>query len=838
MNYLKQGILLGGTLLMVSACNEAQWEGPEGRGGIALHLTASGDVTESRRVSRAPEDAPFTLPDVADFSISLTKIDNSYSRTWEKLADFEAENGFPSGAYTLRAFYGDIENEGVESPCFEGTAEVSVLEGRETEASLTAHLANTMVSVDYTEAARGYFRNFTATLHSEGHAYVDVPSDEKRPVFLVPGDVSMTVDFTDVDGRTAKVRAASFTALPAHHYHLTVDVNGGNVGDAVLTVNFDELLEVEDVEIDLTEELFTTKAPLITPEGFTDSETLGVLANSMPDAPVKMSVLAYGGLASARLTLESTTMSFPTGNEVELVGASSALQSQLSSLGIEGMGFFRNPDRMAVLDLSRFPLCLPEGRHSATLVVTDAVGRVSDPVNVVFDSSPVSVEARPTLALFGAEETTIEVEYNGKNPGEAITFEVQNEYGTYEPAAVLGWEELPATRALAARRYAARVSVPATTRDAILYRMYFNGSMVQEISVPVTYPEYTISTDPMATNLRIKVAAGESSITYAVTNALRVFISGGGDTKVSRSPSEGMITVKGLTPGTAYHADVTLRGGDNPAKDFSLDFATEAADDVPNGDFSTMGDPLQIGGLKVGGSYRVSPADYHHTSSIDVAQPSGWASINAKTAWSGASNKNTWFIVPSTMASDGAVTLRSVAYDHNGTEPSRSGGAFNTKYYCENAPGTIASRAAGELFLGSYAFDGSESRKDGIPFASRPASVSFDYSYAPVGQETGEVTVWVADASGNMLDRQTRTLAASGSMTAVTVPLSYAFGTKAATLYVGFRSTAGDNITVNIPSGSALNEGQGLGNKTIAANSYKALATGSRLVVDNVKLNY
>lgn len=837
MNYLKKGILLACPLLLMTACNESQWEGPTGQGGIRLNLRASDAVTEARPQTRA--ESPFTLPDVADFSVSLVKIDNSYSRTWATLADFEAEAGFPAGAYTMRAYYGNIEEEGFEKPYFEGVTEVSVLDGREAEVELTATLGNTMVSIEYTEAARKYFSYFTAKLHSEGHGYVEVASDETRPVFLVPGDVSMTVDFKDIDGRGTQVRAASFTALPAHHYHLTVDVNGGNVGDAVLSVEFDDLLEVEDVEIELTEELFTTKAPLVTPEGFADGETLDVPEMSSADGTVKMNVLAYGGLASAKLTLETTGAPFPFGNEVELIGASEAVQSRLAEYGIKGMGFFRNPDRMAALDLTDFPRHLGSGRHSAALVVTDAMGRVSEPVRVTFDSSPITVEAHPTLALFGAEETTIQVEYNGKDPETSITFEVQNEYGTYEPAPALSWEELPASRALAPRTYAVRLRVPETTRDAILYRMYFHGALVGEISVPVTYPEYSIEADPLATSVRVKVTAENSEMMYAVANALRVFVSGGGNLSVSRDPSAGMVTVKGLTPGTSYHADFTLRGGNDPEKEKGLDFVTEVAADVPNGDFSGTSETVSFSGVQVGGSYRVSPVDYTIKSSITASEPTGWASVNQKTAYSGASNKNTWFIVPSTMAENGMVRLRSVAYDHNGTTPTRSGGTFNTTYYCTNAPASIASRAAGELFLGTYSFTGTESRENGIAFSSRPSSLSFQYTYAPYGSEQGEVTVWVADASGNVLASRTETLSAASSLTEKTVSLGdYPFGKKAVRLYVGFRSTSGDNIGVNIPSGGALNEGQGLGNKTIAANTYHALATGSELKVDNVKLNY
>jgi hypothetical protein len=72
---------------------------------------------------------------------------------------------------------------------------------------------------------------------------------------------------------------------------------------------------------------------------------------------------------------------------------------------------------------------------------------------------------------------------------------------------------------------------------------------------------------------------------------------------------------------------------------------------------------------------------------------------------------------------------------------------------------------------------------------------------------------------------------------------AYAFGSKAAKIQVGFRSTAkGTTPTVTIPTGSALKEsGVSLNTNyyyTLSANTYHALATGSVLTLDNVKLNY
>ena len=61
---------------------------------------------------------------------------------------------------------------------------------------------------------------------------------------------------------------------------------------------------------------------------------------------------------------------------------------------------------------------------------------------------------------------------------------------------------------------------------------------------------------------------------------------------------------------------------------------------------------------------------------------------------------------------------------------------------------------------------------------------------------------------------------------------------KAASVQIRFRSSTAAVPPIQIPTGSALNEHQGLGNKTIDANAYHAVATGSVLEIDNVHLGY
>ena len=224
--------------------------------------------------------------------------------------------------------------------------------------------------------------------------------------------------------------------------------------------------------------------------------------------------------------------------------------------------------------------------------------------------------------------------------------------------------------------------------------------------------------------------------------------------------------------------------------------------------------------------------------------PEGWATVNSRTCFEGSQNRNTWFMVPSTMASSGEVLLRSVAYDHNGTDPALDDHELNPRAkYSRNAPASFSSYAAGELFLGTYSYTSSgENRVDGVSFSTRPSSISFQYRYVPANNEVAEMTVSVLDSRGTVIASGRLDLAAASSNQTKSVALTYSaasFGKKAATLRVGFKSTKGSNVSAPVPSDLAdVTNWTSLSGQNIPTNQYKSLCVGSKLWISNVHLGY
>lgn len=842
-----QALLLSAVAFGMCACSADTPWGNGGEGKIALRLTASADVKDAIPVLRS---APaLEAPSTSDFSVSLTNLVTSEVRKWDKLEDFNNQSNFPTGSYTLTAYYGDPDEEGFEKPYFTGSADIQVLEGRQTDVNITASLAHTMVSVEYSDRFREYFRDYAVTAHSEGHSYVEFNKNELRPAFLIPGEVSLAVNVTNPSGKTATIQPAAFPAAPKYHYHLTFDVNTPPTGDAQLQIIFDDNLTQEDVTIDLTEELFSSPAPSVSPSGFADGQTLELLSGMSSSTPLLFNVIARGGIASARLSISGDGLTLPFGNEVELVNASQEVQSQLESYGIMARGFFKNPETMGIVDVTGLASHLPDGgKYNVSLVVKDPYTRVSEPASLNISTVPVEIVATPGSAIFNSGRATVNVSYNGLEPEKNIFFKALSKAGVYKDCEVLSVTEGADTRSFEVKNYIFVLTIPDTDRAAIPLKLYFGNQEKQSLNVEVVVPQYTIQVDAFAKFANVKVVPENDSDLASIVSV--VHLATGNEelpeSSVHRNPDSGIISIYDLIPGKEYSLKDCLTSFDASTARRTT-FSTEADTDVPNGDFSQISPDINMTNIQVGGEYTgtaFSNPKYHYTSDIVRSIPAGWSSINAKTCWTGASNLNTWFCVPSTYVENGIATIRSVGFNHAGSTPGVD--KTTVRYYNANVPAFADSnKVAGELFLGEYSFNGSEQRNEGKTFTSRPRSLSFEYSYNSLNGEKGRVVVEVLDASGNAIAAGSSELEATGSMTVRTIPLSgYSFGSRAAQVKIKFISSNAGVPAINIPSGDDLNEyklngiGNGLKNNHLSANSYHAFASGSELKVTKVKFNY
>lgn len=831
--------------------------GEGGQGAIILQLSADGKVTNALPQTKAEEETLlFELPSVEDFSIRLEKTDGSFSKDYPTVEHFKKETGFPTGAYKLTALYGDPREMRFGIPAFYGSTDLVVLEGQTTAATVTATVAHALISIDYTDEFKNYLHDYSAEVHSDGYGYLAITEDAEGVACVVPGNVKIAVEFTNPQNQTVKLQPAEFEALAGHHYHIVMNVNGGEVGDAQLQITFDNSLTREEVLIDLTEELFTSPAPTVKAVGFDNNADLEFLSGEAPEGQLRFNVISHGGLKEVNLSLNGTDASGKSfvpafGNELNLVNAPANAQNQLAQLGIDCKGLFNNPDKMAIVDFSSLPGKMAPGSYEISLSAKDSYSRVSDPVTFRFTAVAPTLEATGLTAIAGLNEGTVSVSYNGSHPDTDITFKAQNKMGVWVDAKVLGIIESAKTRALPVNNYVFTIQLPDTEHSPMNVKVYLYGEEKQTVTLDIEQPQYSLSADGFAGKVLVKVSASDEQLPLITAN-LNFFEEGVkiADDRIRRNVEDGFITISGFNPS---ESDANLNsytlyssfGSKVDSNSKSVGFTTEVASNLPNADFQSFSETINIPQINAGAPYEYSvwvfKGHYQNRSSIVINTPDEWDNVNSITCnYDGSSEKNTWYVVPSTLQTKaGEVVIRTVGYNPNG--PALQEDVASTwGYYSKNHPtyDQLIARA-GEL---SY---GTESSK-GKAFSSRPASMTFNYAYESRNGESARARV-VVYSNGNVIGTGTADVnSASGQST---VSIKYVddrnlFNKKATSIAVVFTSSTVATPYIYIPEGDELNDNPnpvpnaGSWGASISANSYKSYASGSQLTISNVNLNY
>lgn len=302
----------------------------------------------------------------------------------------------------------------------------------------------------------------------------------------------------------------------------------------------------------------------------------------------------------------------------------------------------------------------------------------------------------------------------------------------------------------------------------------------------------------------------------------------------------------GLTPSTTYTFRARL-GAVQSSNQVSL--TTEGAEPVPNGDFEDLVQTISVTEMDQGGQFRAGLIDYQNWATYTVYEPKGWSSINAKTCYEHAACRNTWFTNPSTYATNikwtskwgivnnqgtpdiynnlsaqngqTAMILRNVAWDTNGTKPSKTGGFTNTTYYCKTIP-TISNRSAGRLFIGSYMYDGNDHFSEGTSFSSRPIKISGYYKYQDyVGNEKPNITLRLLHGSTLVSSASMDLPNSASSYTYFEIPISYSSLSKVNQLQIMISSSNQSTITTN----NVIYEKE-------------AISRGAQLTIDNLTFTY
>lgn len=820
---LLKGLMSVSVLSLSVACSDGEGLGfDDGKGSIALSAEVDASV-QSGRKSRAE----YTDVTPADLSLKLTPADGSASMTWESVTVFPTDQKFGVGSYTLEAFYGDENLEGFESPAFYGKTQFVVRERETTHVSLTATVASALVSIDYTDGFKEYMTSWRAEVHSESGRDIHFDDTETRPAYVKPGQVEINVEFVKPNGSGAKLTAASFEAVAARHYHVTVDVEDG-AGSVNMVISFDETLEnAEPIKVDISDEVLNAAAPELSAVGFTSGTSLEFIPGQAFADGLKFHIIARGGLQQAKLTTQSASLlsnGWPA--EVDLANADASIQAKLSQLGLVTRGVTRDANRLAVVDLTEVMRNIEylnggDNTSSFALVVKDKFGKLSETVTLVATAKPLKMDVLNPELYVGESTLAFTFEFNLGDPAEYVTFKYLNSRGTesnFVPESI---------ESLGDNMYKIVGSVDqASASKALAFT-----AIVKDLKTA----EYTIQRNPQviptnkaanafATNAYIPVTIGDKDSDAALVAQLlgnaTVMVSTDGVNFVEKPTTADaanlVLHVAGLEPATNY-SFMIKNGSKVSAEPVVKSFTTEEASQIINGNLDA--------------NVTIAGSDSHWENVIF----SGWGTNNAMTTSEGADYA--YVRISGTKQTDDAVSGKAVTIRTQGW------GSGNSAVGHVGSSATLRKIDPGLLHLGSNRTArpsgyteraGSLETTDldcGVAFASRPSSVSFYYKYtAKNSADHGNVLVQAIDESGNVIAQAETNLTAVDAYTEMTLPLTYTYNSaKIAKIYVRFLST-------NVPE--ALTKDGDWITPPPFANLSRGEYAGSTLYVDEIVCNY
>lgn len=790
--------------LTLVGCSSDSFAPSDGTGTVELQLDVDRQVlTATPSRASLPEIVEGLTAD--DFTIRLVAA-NGQSQQWS-YADFTGEK-IAAGTYTLEAFYGTEGEEGFEKPYFAGSTQVVVRSDESTHAAVTTSLKNAAVTVSYSDTFKSYMTAYSASIRTAGSADgLDYPSSATDDLFVNAGEASLYVTFTTPQNQTATLKVVDFTAEAQHRYNISVDLNNGNMGDAVLTITFDDTAQVaEPIEIVLSEELLNAPAPAISATATTVNIVEGDKGNGRFD------IIAHGGLKSVKLISSGSALPAGWPAEAELVGGCAAIPS----LGLRGLS--EAGSTAAVVDLAGAISTLGAGTATFTLEAVDAYGKVSEAdvtpsITVNAEPADISINGQQVLAA-GADRVTLSVDYNGSDINN-VRFSYKARSGEWKDAEIIS--ATPASRATA--NYNVTLKVEATYSNVEVKARA--GAAEAAFTAERQTPDFTAvapENDVFAKHAVVRLSSINDEVAADLASSARWAVStdnGNSWTNVSATVSGTGARLEGLTPGTAYRVRATVSD-----KQATAALTTEAALPVPNSGMETWHEKSGESNWSV---------FYAGASESDAV----WGTNNPMTTSQGG-NKVNQRISGTLETSDAAsgskaALLQTAGWGSGNTTVLTVFGANASKIkYID--PGLLHLGSNRSSRNGNSEQAGIISTDDldcGISFASRPSSLTFKYKYLNKNSEDkGYAEIWIKDASGNILASGNLLLEPASSYQDKTIQLNYKAGAaKGAKLYIKFLSTYDKKFLV-----------KSLDNISFPSTGSKLI--GSQLYIDDITLNY
>lgn len=811
------GTILAGALL--GGCSSSI-DGPDNgmTGRIAPRAVIDGEVVGSPQQSRVGEK--YTEKNLY---LKITSEDGKFAKTWTYITEYDADaEQFPVGKYLVEAGCGDEKAEGFDQEAYYGSAAVTVQEGATSPVSITASMSKSMISVTYTDNFKKYMSSYASEVKSSTGKYLYLNGSETRPVYILPGQAELSVEFTKPNGKTAKALINTFVAEAKHHYKYTIDMSE-EAGEAGIKVEFDDTMEQDDIEIDISDAALDAPAPAINIDGFDTENTFAAVETFEPTTTLGIGVMARGGLAKLEMSTASTTLAgkgWPV--SVDLLNLTESEKSRLGSLDFIGRGL-KTSEKMAGLELTNvvknMEYIREKDEHLSTFTfkVTDRYNKTSE-VTVKIDIRELLLAiSNPSAVKMGDDRISLEMEYNAPRVTDDFGIFYIDDNGLERKLKI---EEAKLTGG-SSTHYSLVLSGLPKDEKAVTIKARSGVKVTEELNVNRVAPDFTLKADPSDIFATYAIVSLECATFDATKLAPLAKLYLGADKKELKATviEVNRIKIEGLTPGVA---NAVCASCDNNTENVCpvLNITTEGALQIPNSDMETWS--------RVDGKTKYWWIEYPGASKEDAV----WATVNELTTSEGGNTLNMFSHKGTSYCAFSGTRKTSDVHEGGGTLAA----VIETVGYGDNdATGSTSGRgcqriAAGELFLGSY---NNGADYSGMSFASRPSSMEFWYKYRqknPADYGYAEIRILNSDGQ-DITQPKTISLAKADAYQKVSVTFDYPRLTngKAAKIMVCFKSSGNQEClkindnNLDCPKFGNLSDGR---------------LTGSSLYIDDIKLNY
>lgn len=830
-------VLVGILALFLFGCEEDRHSGAAGK--LKVNITATGAVTDVTTRS-GDED----VPDIKDFSMVMLR-DGNVQASWDKLSDYDEDTTFPVGSYTLKAFYGEWDKEGFASPYYEGSADVVISGGATTQVEATCKLANTKITIGYTDDFKSYFKSYSAYVQSELGSEVTFKSDETRAAYVKPGRVTVKVSFTKATGGSTTEPVVVTTieeALPQHHYHLLMDVDAGK---AMLSVVFDRVTEEKPVTLDISDKALNIKAPYFTLTGFEKtSNDKNQWDGNLTEAD-KLSALltSLGGFRSCILKVNSPDITDWPKEGINLADLSAEHQALLNKYNFKLTGFGVKKDQMAIIDFTsvvpHLNISDANSTHLFSLQAISTYGKQSEEY-ILNITTPKNFMLLPTNPVqMKSTKVTIPVKLKSGNPQEIKLY-----YKYYGVMTLINSTKIEPI--IGKEGYynitASNIDMGFVAKD---FQAEYNGVKSALISVAVIIPEYKFELKPeniWSYSADMTIIPKDSKDLSNLMSAIEPYISSNGNTwqkweNISLNEKTGKVTLKGLTAGATYYFKTTCDDGETFTE--PVKYTMETATPIPNADFIEWGGivtyNIQNGGRSTYYSWGNKYNDYKKVD-VSYQDPRNWSSTNSLTVPDNPTVKNTWYMVPSVLKYSeigylSCVALRNVAWNNAGVAVSDNTASKLFGGGNEVQPPSSLNRSSGKIYLGEE----NNGKDMGIECAARPASISFNYKYVPVtaGDNTGGAVRFVLETAEGRVIAQFEEPLSSTSWDIFEYTFTYQQDLKPARLRLLFASSTLWSFDQTVE-----NEKIKTTHETNNSDDALKISVGSELYIANIVVTY